>query len=194
MLNHPQPGRGVVMGAIDAHAVHALQDQVVNKEVIISSLTRHCDHDPDAPSRGPGSQQGFGVFGQQPLTSWEIENSSLLRRRPPGAIDEKVQNSQNRIDRGQDMRLGPPEGGKSHRCKPELKRAEVAAAEGKIMEEVPGTVSLVRVNLIETWRRHRLPGDHIRPDGRQLSEDALHIRASRIRALGDVFRCHSHSL
>jgi hypothetical protein len=151
MFDHPQPPRGVVMGTIDAHAVHALLEQVMNEEVIIRSLTRHGDHDPDLAPRGHGPQQGVRVFGEQPLTVGEIDDRSLLRRRLPGAMHQTVQNSQNRIDRGQDMRLGAPEGGKPHGCQPELQRAEVAATEGKVMQEVPGTVAVVRVNLIKTW-------------------------------------------
>ena len=49
------------------------------------------------------------MFGEQSLTVDEIDDRSLLRRRLPGAMHQTVQNSQNRIDRGQDMRLGPPE-------------------------------------------------------------------------------------
>ena len=105
-----------------------------------------------------------------------------------------MQGYQNRIDRGEDVRLGPTEGGKPQRGQPELQRAKVAATEGKVMQEVPGAVSIVRVNFIETWLRHGRGGDHIRPDGCELFQDALNVRPSRASAISRDFRFHKHLL
>jgi hypothetical protein len=69
VLDHPQPRRGIVMGAIDAHAVHALVQKVMNKGVVVRRLARHGNHDPGPAPGGRGAQQGFGVFGKQPLAT-----------------------------------------------------------------------------------------------------------------------------
>ena len=139
-----------------------------------------------------GPNKASGVFGEQPLAVGEIDDRSLLRGRLPGALHQAVQDIQNRIDRGQDMRLGPPEGGKSQRGQPQLQRAQVAATQGQIMQEVPGTVPIVRVNLGETRLRHGQAGDHIRPDGREFAQDVLDVRASRTRSVRAVLFCHNH--
>ena len=60
-----------------------------------------------------------------------------------------MQDFQNRVDRGQDVRLGPPEGGKPHCGQPELQRAEIAATEGQIMQEIPGAFLIVWMNLAQ---------------------------------------------
>ena len=141
VLDHPQPRRGIIMGAIDAHAVHALLEQVMNEQVIVRGLARHGDHDADPAPAGCRTQQGFGVFGEQPLPACEIESGSLRRWRLPGALCQAVQDFQNRVDRGQDVRLSSPERGQPHFGQPELQWTEVASTEGQIMQEVPGACS-----------------------------------------------------
>jgi hypothetical protein len=79
MFNHPQPRRSVVMSTIDAHAIHALLKQGVNKWVIVCRLVRHGDHDPDSALGSGGAQQTFCVFGKQLLAMGEIDNWRILR-------------------------------------------------------------------------------------------------------------------
>ena len=65
-------------------------------------------------------------------------------------MHQTVQDSQNRIDCGQDMRLGA-----RARKAPWLPTATARGGgrepEGKVMQEVPGTFAEVRVDLIKTW-------------------------------------------
>src|SRR5262249_5061977 len=134
------------------------------------------DADPATGSRRP--QQGVGVCSQQPLSVGESDNPFLLRRRLPRASRQTVQGLQNRVNRGQDVRLRPAEGRKSQRGQAELQRAEVVAAEGEIMQEVSGAVMVVAMNLSETTLRHGWAGDHIRPDGREFLKNVLYVCAS----------------
>jgi hypothetical protein len=99
VLDHAQPRRSVIMGAIDAHAVHALLKQVLNKKVVFRSLARHGDHDPDSAPTGRGPKQGVGVFGEQLLPLGKINDLCPLRTRSPGRICQSVQHSQDRVDR-----------------------------------------------------------------------------------------------
>jgi hypothetical protein len=62
------------------------------------------------------------------------------------------------------------------------------------MQEVPRTVPVVRVNLGKMWLRPGQAGDHIRPDGHELDQDALDARAFRTNAVGAAFICHKHTL
>jgi hypothetical protein len=86
VLDHAQPRRGVITGAIDAHAVHALLEQVLNKKVVFRSLARHGDHDPDSAPTGCGPKQGVSVFGKQLLSLSKINDICLLRAWLPGRI------------------------------------------------------------------------------------------------------------
>jgi len=100
VLDHAQPRRGVIMGAIDAHAVHALLEQVLHEKIVFRSLARHGDHNPNSTPFGRGSKQGFSMFGEQLLPLGKINNLYLLRARLPGRIRQSAQHSQNRVDRG----------------------------------------------------------------------------------------------
>jgi len=62
MLDHPQPRCRVVMGTIDAHAIHAVLEKIVNESIINRRLGWHGDHDPDPALDGGGAQQAVGVL------------------------------------------------------------------------------------------------------------------------------------
>jgi hypothetical protein len=72
------------------------------------------------------------------------------------AACESVQDFQDRIDRGQHMGLGAPEGGKPEPGQAQLQRPQIATPEAEIMDEVAGAFSKVGVNLIKALRRLRL--------------------------------------
>src|SRR5579862_7935453 len=62
------------------------------------------------------------------------------------------------------------------------------------MQKVTGTISIVRVNLIETFLRNGQASDHIRPNGRKFSQDALDIHASAGSVVGGVLHCQKYPL
>jgi hypothetical protein len=101
-----------------------------------------------------------------------------------------MQGFQNRVHRGQDVRLRPAEGRKPQRGQAKLQRAEVAAPEGEIMQEVPGAVTVVDMHLIKTLLRHSQVSDQIRPDGCEFLKDALDVCASTPGVVIGVF--HSY--
>jgi hypothetical protein len=105
-----------------------------------------------------------------------------------------VQDFQDRVDRGQDVRLRPPEGGQPQGGQPELQWTEVVASEGEIMQEVPSAVSVVGMYRLETSLRHGRVGHHIRSDGCELPENGLDLRASPASVVIGVFHGHRHLL
>ena len=123
------------------------------------------------------------MFGEQPFAVGEIDDRLLFGRRLPGPLRQAMQDIQHRVDRGQDVRLGSPERGKPHRRQPQLQRAEIAATEGQVMQEVPGAVPVVRVNLSETWLRPGLVRNHVRPNGREFTQDILDVRTTKTNAV-----------
>jgi hypothetical protein len=62
------------------------------------------------------------------------------------------------------------------------------------MQQVAGTVPLVRVNLGKIGLRHGQAGDHVRPDGHELTQDSFDVCAARTSAVGAVFIRHEYSL
>jgi hypothetical protein len=62
------------------------------------------------------------------------------------------------------------------------------------MQQVAGTVPLVRVNLGKIGLRHGQAGDHVRPDGHELTQDSFDVCAARASAVGAVFIRHEYSL
>ena len=81
MFDHPQPRRGVVMSAIDAHAVHALLKQAVNEGVIVCRLARHGDHNPDPAPGGGGTQQTLPCARQAAVARRRNRRLAPLARR-----------------------------------------------------------------------------------------------------------------
>ena len=75
VLDHQHPRRFVVVGAIDAHAVHAALQELADEGVVTGRLTGHRDHDPDRPGRGWRTEQRGSVPGQQLGTFGEVGDS-----------------------------------------------------------------------------------------------------------------------
>ena len=60
-----------------------------------------------------------------------------------------MQDFQDRVYRGQDVRLGSPERGQPHFRQPEPQRTEVASTESQIMQEISGAYSVVWMNFTQ---------------------------------------------
>ena len=163
----------------------------MNEHVIVRSRARHGDHDSDPALRGCGAQQGFGVFGKPSLPVCEIENGCLRRWRRPGSLYQAMQDFQNRVYRGQDVRFGSPERGQPHFGQPELQRAEVAPTESQVMQKIRSAYLIVWMNFTQACFRHDRLGDHIRPDGHEFPEDVVDVRISQGSAAIGVVRCQS---
>ena len=100
--------------------------------------------------------------------------------------------AQNLVDRGENMRLGPPERGKPQRCQPHLKWAKIATTQGQIMKQVPRAFPVVRVNLGKARLRLGQACNHVRPNEHELTQNTLDVHAFLARAVGAVFPCYCH--
>jgi len=105
-----------------------------------------------------------------------------------------MQGFQNRVHRGQDVGLRPSQRRKSQDGQAAFQRAKIAATKGQVMQEIPGTVSVVRMHLIEplAWQQGRV-GHHVSPDGRKFSKEVLDVRALKNAAI-QMIRRHRHPL
>src|SRR4029450_3366792 len=53
VFDHPEPGFSILVSTVDAHAVHAVLEQVAHQDVVIGRLTGYGNHDPRrSASRG----------------------------------------------------------------------------------------------------------------------------------------------
>jgi hypothetical protein len=64
---------------VDAHAVHAVLDQVMNQRVIVSGLTGHRYHDGDAAIRRNLSEQRLGMIPQESLPRFKVNHRRVPR-------------------------------------------------------------------------------------------------------------------
>jgi hypothetical protein len=110
MLYHPRPLHLVIVGTIDAHAVHTLLEKIINEIVVLSRLARHGHHDADHASKGCDSEKGIGMFSQPTLAFNESYTCFLCGL--IGTTRQAVENCQNRIQRGKHMGFRSPQGGK----------------------------------------------------------------------------------
>jgi hypothetical protein len=122
------------------------------------------------------------VFFQQTLPRSKIDSRNLVRRRLPRALRQTVKDIHDRIDRGQDVRLSPPQRRQTQSGQSGLQGAEVVAAQNKIVQEVAGAVSVVKMDRIKEDPGEARVSDHVGSNSRKFPEDALDVRACRGRA------------
>ena len=79
VLDHASPCRVVVMRAVDAHAVHAVLEQVLDQAVIVGGFAGHRDHDRHAAIRRSPSRASVCALQQSP-PGFEIDGSLAATR------------------------------------------------------------------------------------------------------------------
>jgi hypothetical protein len=61
VLQHASPRAGVIMCAVDPHAVHPLLQELVDEHIVLCSFAGHRNHDGDAALGGTLTEYGVGV-------------------------------------------------------------------------------------------------------------------------------------
>ena len=173
--DHPRPVGGVVVRAIDPHAVHAAIEQLANEQVILGCLARHRDHDPDGPLGGFRAEQLLGVRIKQLDPFIEPHGRRDWRRKLPGAAAELVKHLQDDAQRGEDVRLGPAQGGEAEPGQPFLELTDIVPAEGEVMEQVSGARPLGLGEATEQIGLAFLQVDQSRAKGLQLVDESLDL-------------------
>jgi len=145
VFDHAQPGARLVVGAVDAHAVHAAGQEVVHQLVVEGRLARHGHHDAHVAADRGGAEQGLGMTVQKLGAGLEAE-----RCRPGGqrrlAACEPVQHAQHGVDAGQHMRFGTAEGGQAEFGQARLQRTQVVLPHGEVVHQVARAVAVVRMD------------------------------------------------
>jgi hypothetical protein len=65
IADHPNPRFRMVMGAVDAHAIHAVPDEVAYELIVRCSVRGHGHHDSDSSAWRRGTEEGVGIGFQQ---------------------------------------------------------------------------------------------------------------------------------
>ena len=144
---HLPPCRRVVVGAIDAHEVHARPQQVLDEPHVLGSGARHGHHDADQAIARCRTEQSSRVIPQQQPAAAEVDGRMrLLGGRHPG---QGLETGDDRIEPGNDVRLEDAERRKPERMQVVLQAADVALAEAQVMKQVAGAVPVMRLDGID---------------------------------------------
>ena len=101
------------MGAVDAHAVHALGQQVVDEARVVGGFARHGDHDAHVPARFGRAEQIVGMLLEQMLAVGKVVHRGQVLAGAPLLAGEFVQGFQHGVDGGQHVRFGPAQRGQA---------------------------------------------------------------------------------
>ena len=139
IADHPPPGRPVIVGAIDARTVHALQQQLPHRVVVGGVVAGEGHHDADIALRGFRAEDLPGVF---------LQDASALGMGDdvPGAgkesrcraVREAGQDIDHAVEIGEDVRLAAPERGQPDLRQPVLQCTQLVLAHRQVMGEIRG--------------------------------------------------------
>ncbi len=169
--NHPAPGRRVVVGTVDAQAVHAFAQQLAHQLVVGGGLTGHSHHNAAAMVCRGRTQAGVAVLGQQAGATLEV-GRGLRGRVWFGGVgcQQGLHHGPHRFDGGQGVGLGPAQRRKAQRGKPPLQLAPVVLAQGQVVQQVAGAAPEVRMHGLQLVGGLLGQGQHIGAQGSQLGQ------------------------
>jgi hypothetical protein len=89
------------------------------------------------------------MFHQQAYAPGKINNRDIVCRRCPGTLRQPMKDFKDCLKGGHNMGFGPAKRGQAQLGQAELQRTEIMAAQGEVMEQVPGAVAVGIMNDIE---------------------------------------------
>ena len=105
MSDHLRPRARIVVGAVNAHDVHAALERPLDDAGISRRLARHRDHNSHAAVSRASPEDSHSVSAQQLVARVHVQ-LELGRGRQ---LLEPVQRDQHGVQRRQHVRLHPPE-------------------------------------------------------------------------------------
>jgi hypothetical protein len=122
--------------AVDAETVRPLDQQVADERVVGGGLRGQRDHDAHVPVPAGAPEDLCRVSLEQPLAL--EEGIDLRPRRQIGmtCAGEESEGGDDRVEVGQHPRLEPAQGGEAPGHQPGLQVAEVATAQGEVVDQV----------------------------------------------------------
>ena len=145
MGNHRRPGLWTVVGAVDAHAVHATGQQLADHRRVRRRLARHRHQDANRPLRGLRAEQCGRMLVEQGLPGCEIDAVGSRTGLAPAPADQVMQDPQNGRQIVEHVRLGPSERGQTQRGEALLHLPYIVLPKRDVVKEIPRTASIGRV-------------------------------------------------
>jgi hypothetical protein len=165
ITDHPQPGFGIVMGAVDAHAIHAVADEVANELVVGGGVGGHSDHDADFASGRRRTEQGISVGFQELGTFADFDGGLFWKRQRTVGAQQDVQDAMNSLNGVEDVAFGAAKGRETEEGKVGLELADVVTAQGKIVGKISGTAAMGVMKGQRALEKRRFEFEHVRAKG-----------------------------
>ena len=175
--DHAGPCGLVVVGAVDAHAVHAAGEQGADEGRVVGGLGRQGDHDADGAAPGAGTEERGGVLVGAAEALVEVDRVVPVAVGPGGKPSEDAEDG---FDGGEGVGFGAAEGGESEGGEAALEVAIVAAAEGEVLHEVVGAAPVERMDRFDRRGGAGVERQHLLADRLELAGEIDGLAAERV--------------
>ena len=139
--DHALPDLRMVVGAVDAHDLHAGLHQVADQHRLLGGLARHRHHDARPAAAARGTEDGVGVLGEQGIAGIEHD-----RRRPRDLVGDRLmaereEHLEDRLQRCHDVRFHAAQRAQPQLAELVLQFAHVVPADGEVVDQVVGALA-----------------------------------------------------
>ena len=134
----------VVVGAVDPGALHAGTNHRLDHRVVGRSLGGHRHHDPDGTRCRGCAEQSVRVAFEMPSRA-VVAGGLVVRHHLPRAIAEPVQQSEHLVEAGHHVGFGAAERRHAQPGQAILEIADVALAQGDVVDEVRAACRMGRI-------------------------------------------------
>ncbi len=138
ILDHAEPKFGIVVRAIDAHAVHPGLDKLANGLVIRRCLGTHGYHDSNGAPGRRRPEERFGMFFKQLGSCRHADSRSPRARNRCVRSKQLCQHMVYGLNRVENVAFGAAERGEAQPRKLRLQFANIVPAERQVVSQVSG--------------------------------------------------------
>jgi len=107
--DHPLPRLGIVVGAVDAHAVHAVAQELEHQTRVARGFARHGHHDATGTVWRWIAEQSSGAIAQQRRTVPECGQPRIVAQRGPCPPAQPFEDPAHGLEVAQNVRLRTPQ-------------------------------------------------------------------------------------
>ena len=176
IADHAAPGFRMVMGAVDAHAIHTVANQVAHQLIVRGRVRGHGDHDADLSAGRRGTQQGLGVGLQQLSPLADLDRGLMGPWQRAVGAQQGIQHAVYGLHRTEDVTLGTAERGKTEKSKLGLELTDIMPAQGKIVGKIPGAAAMRFMHRQRPLEKRLFQLEHIRAKQGQLRGELFEQR------------------
>jgi hypothetical protein len=158
VVDHAQPGVRPVVGAVDAHDIHAGGQQAGDQARVVGRRRRHGHHDPRGTLAGRRAEQFARVLGEPHRAAGRVHRR-LPRRFGFAVPGQARQRGQHRFEVGERIGLAAAQPAQAEQPEFLLRLAQVDLAQAQVMQQVARAVAKRRMRRIDLARVPRLDAE-----------------------------------